>query len=92
MVFHFPTTSVIFTVVFVIVEGSMTGTGGGGGGGLGVTITLSVMKSEYWVKWFALQITSPVTLLIYPILILVEVQASLNLSLLAHLMVANPLL
>lgn len=43
--FHCPTTSVIFTVLFVIVEGSMTGTGGGGGEG--VTITLSVMKSEY---------------------------------------------
>lgn len=66
----------------------MTGTGGGGG--VGVTITFSVIKSEYWVKWLALQITWPVSLLIYPITILVEVQESLNLSLLAHLIVAKP--
>ncbi len=66
----------------------MTGTGGGGG--VGVTITFSVIKSEYWVKWFALQITWPVSLLIYPMTINVEVQESLNLSLLAHLIVAKP--
>jgi hypothetical protein len=47
VLFHYPTISVSTTVLFVIVEGSITGTGGGGGGGFGVTITFSVMKSEY---------------------------------------------
>jgi|NOAtaT_5_FD_contig_21_5621157_length_590_multi_3_in_0_out_0_2 hypothetical protein len=45
--FQIPLTSESFTVLFVIVLGSIMGAGGAGGVTVGVTITLSVMKREY---------------------------------------------
>ena len=83
--FHLPTTCVSFTVLLVNDEGSTAGTTAYGG-----CHPLSTINRVYYVKCVAEHVTSPVLLLTEFNVILVLVHVSVNLSLLAHLIVAVP--